>query len=153
MSDGGTVLFAYEKGSPTSSNAAETAETGNGGESAPEPLQNAPLCLLSKKQKAQEPPHMADAPDAAGTSRARAPAAAGQMVQADALGSQDALRIDVYCDGGEGRKTGTLCPHGSHGREWRVHVEGHAGMTLQDFCSFAKVVRVFCAQRVCVHKS
>jgi hypothetical protein len=149
VSDGGTVFLAYGKGSPTSSNA---AEKGTGGESAPEPPQNVPSCLPPKKQKVQEPPHMADAPYAAGTSRARAAAAAGQIVQADALDSQDALRIDVYCDGGEGRKTGTLRPHGSHGREWRVHVDGRAGMTLQEFCSFAKVAPVFCAQLVCVHK-
>ena len=84
-----------------------------------------------------------EAPYAAGPSRARAAAAAGQIVQADALDSQDALRIDVYCDGGEGRKTGTLRPHGSHGREWRVHVDGRAGMTLQEFCSLAKVALCF----------
>jgi hypothetical protein len=102
-----------------------------------------------KKQKVTEPPHKTDAPYAAGTSRARAAAATGQIVQKEALDSQDSLCIDVYCDGGEGRKTGTLRPHG---REWRVHVEGRGGLTLQEFCVFAKVAPVFCAQRVCVPK-
>jgi len=136
----------YGRGSPTSSNAAETE---NGGESAPEPPQNVPSCLPWKKQKVTEPPHKTDAPYAAGTSRARAAAATGQIVQKEALDSQDSLCIDVYCDGGEGRKTGTLRPHG---REWRVHVEGRGGLTLQEFCVFAKVAPVFCAQRVCVPK-